>query len=98
MKPRRKGRTYDLMWTAALRAGADVVTITSYNEWHEGTQIEPARSWTGPNGRKYAGYDGAWGKRGRAAELAYLDRTRSWSRRFAEQLARRERLGDGVGR
>ena len=30
---------------AAPRSGAapDVVTITSYNEWHEGTQIEPAR-------------------------------------------------------
>ena len=26
----------------AVRAAADVVTITSYNEWHEGTQIEPA--------------------------------------------------------
>ena len=30
------------MWKAAIRAGADRVTITSYNEWHEGTQIEPA--------------------------------------------------------
>ena len=28
----------------AIRAAADVVTITSYNEWHEGTQIEPARA------------------------------------------------------
>ncbi|HEX7312268.1 MAG TPA: hypothetical protein VF232_13930, partial [Gaiellaceae bacterium] len=28
------GKTYDSMWTAARRAGADVVTITSYNEWN----------------------------------------------------------------
>ena len=33
---------YDSMWRNAIRAAADVVTITSYNEWHEGTQIEPA--------------------------------------------------------
>ena len=30
------------MWRAAIAARADRVTITSYNEWHEGTQIEPA--------------------------------------------------------
>ena len=41
-KPRRSGATYDHMWRAAIAAGADAVTITSYNEWHEGTQIEPA--------------------------------------------------------
>jgi glycoprotein endo-alpha-1,2-mannosidase len=40
---RNDGRTYDRMWTTAIRAGADIVTITSYNEWQEGTQIEPAR-------------------------------------------------------
>jgi hypothetical protein len=97
VKPRRGGKTYDLMWQAALSAGADVVTITSYNEWHEGTQIEPARSWRGPNGRRYAGYDGAWGKHGRPAERAYLDRTRYWSRMFAIELVRRERLRDGAG-
>ena len=39
---RAGGRTYDSMWSAARRAGADLVTITSYNEWNEGTQIEPA--------------------------------------------------------
>ena len=31
------------MWRSAIGAGADIVTVTSYNEWHEGTQIEPAR-------------------------------------------------------
>jgi glycoprotein endo-alpha-1,2-mannosidase len=96
VKPRRNGQTYDLMWTAALTAGADLVTITSYNEWHEGTQIEPARPWVAPQGRKYAGYDGAWGKHGRAAERAYLGRTRFWSRWFDAELVRRDRLRDAA--
>ncbi|MBA2475231.1 MAG: alpha-mannosidase [Actinobacteria bacterium] len=83
LKPRRDGRTYDAMWSAALHARADAVTITSYNEWHEGTQIEPARATALRDGRRYAGYDGAYGARGRAAESAYLDRTAYWSARFA---------------
>jgi hypothetical protein len=79
VKPRRNGLTYDRMWRGALRAHSDLVTITSYNEWHEGTQIEPARpSWLG-----YEGYDGAWGRRGPAAGSAYLDRTAYWVRRFS---------------
>ena len=82
VKPRRDGRTYDSMWQAAIRAGADRITITSFNEWHEGTQIEPASSAvrSGPFG--YASYDGAWGLRGVTAETAYLDRTARWSRVF----------------
>ena len=42
VKPRRDGVTYDSMWHAAIAAGADEITITSFNEWQEGTQIEPA--------------------------------------------------------
>jgi hypothetical protein len=78
VKPRRGGATYDAMWRGAIQARADLVTITSYNEWHEGTQIEPARA----GRRGYEGYDGAWGLRGRAAETAYLDRTAHWVRRL----------------
>jgi len=74
VRPRRDGLTYDGMWQGAIRARADLVTVTSYNEWHEGTQIEPARPVTG-----YASYDGAWGRRGAAAESAYLDRTAYWA-------------------
>jgi hypothetical protein len=74
---RRNGATYDGMWRALLGAHADVVTITSYNEWHEGTQIEPARARPG-----YASYDGAWGRHGRAAETAYLVRTAHWTKRL----------------
>jgi hypothetical protein len=79
VKLRKNGATYDRMWHAAIAAGADRVTITSYNEWHEGTQIEPA-ALPGRRGRyRYLSYDGAWGLHGRAAEYAYLVRTRYWS-------------------
>jgi hypothetical protein len=75
VRSRRAGRTYDHMWASALRAGADIVTITSYNEWHEGTQIEPARN----AGEPYKSYEGAWGKTGPDAAYAYLDRTAWWT-------------------
>lgn len=75
--PRSHGETYDRMWKSAIRADADVVTITSYNEWQEGTQIEPAQ---GQVGRQ--GYDGAWGKRGLAAQRAYLEATAGWATRL----------------
>lgn len=78
VKPRRDGARYDGMWRGALRARADLVTITSYNEWHEGTQIEPARGDRGG----YESYEGAWGLHGRAAETAYLDRTAFWVQRL----------------
>ncbi len=85
LKPRRDGATYDGMWQGALESKADLVTVTSYNEWHEGTQIEPARA----RRRGYESYEGAWGRQGRASETAYLDRTAYWTARFARsQLAR----------
>jgi hypothetical protein len=77
VKGRRNGATYDAMWTTALRSDADIVTITSYNEWLEGTQIEPARRTAG-----YASYDGAWGMRGLKARGAYLARTAYWTSRL----------------
>jgi glycoprotein endo-alpha-1,2-mannosidase len=77
---RRGGKTYDALWLSALRAHADVVTITSYNEWLEGTQIEPAR-----RRRGYASYDRGWGKSGKSAETAYLARTAHWTKMPALQ-------------
>ncbi len=74
---RRDGVTYDNLWTAALAASPDLVTITSYNEWGEGTQIEAAVPHRG-----YRGYDGAWGLTGAAAQTAYLMRTAYWAGRF----------------
>ena len=74
---RRNGQLYDNLWTAALAAKPDIVTITSFNEWGEGTQIEPAASHHG-----YSTYDGAWGLTGAPAQTAYLTRTAYWAARF----------------
>jgi glycoprotein endo-alpha-1,2-mannosidase len=79
VKPRRGGATYDAMWRAAIASGADRVTITSFNEWHEGTQIEPAAPPRRHGRYRYLSYDGAWGLFGVGAETAYLARTRYWS-------------------
>lgn len=38
------GAYYDQMFSAALRVDPAFIGITSFNEWHEGTQIEPASS------------------------------------------------------
>ena len=80
VKQRRNGATYDSMWKTAIASHADRVTITSYNEWHEGTQIEPA-AWR-PTRRgpyRYLNYDGAWRMHGLDAANAYMTRTRYWS-------------------
>jgi glycoprotein endo-alpha-1,2-mannosidase len=77
LKPRRDGATYDALWSAALAARPDYVTITSYNEWGEGTQIEPAA-----DRRGYLNYNGSWGLRGAAASTAYLTRTAYWAAKF----------------
>jgi hypothetical protein len=74
---RNNGRTYDNLWKAAIAAHPDVITITSYNEWGEGTQIEPAQVKRG-----YDTYQGAWGLTGAAAPMAYLMRTTYWAGRF----------------
>lgn len=36
------GRLYQTLWRAAADAGPDWVLITSFNEWHEGSEIEPS--------------------------------------------------------
>jgi glycosyl hydrolase family 99 len=85
LKDRRDGLTYDAMWISALRARPDLVTITSYNEWGEGTQIEAARPQ--PAAGAYLSYDGDYGLHGRVSARAYLRRTACWTRVFSGRLA-----------
>jgi hypothetical protein len=72
--PRRDGVTYDGQWLAALESGRkpNMVGITSFNEWHEGTQIEPAaRDRDNGDAYEYVDYDPL-------SPEAYLERTREW--------------------
>ncbi|KAK3748914.1 hypothetical protein QZH41_007388 [Actinostola sp. cb2023] len=41
---RQNGQYYTKSWNSALSIKPDIVSITSFNEWHEGTQIEKAIS------------------------------------------------------
>lgn len=41
-KDRNGGKYYENMFDAAMKVKPDFIAITSFNEWHEGTQIEPA--------------------------------------------------------
>ena len=76
-KLREAGRYYDRMWEAAVQADADVVSITSFNEWGEGTQVEPARAHVDPaSGEASVDYADAGGER------AYLERTARWAERL----------------
>lgn len=36
------GKLYETMWEAAIAAKPNFITVCSFNEWGEGTQIEPA--------------------------------------------------------
>lgn len=84
-KERGDGRYYDFMWKEAIAVKPRLVSITSFNEWHEGTQIEPAldektvhvryllgRKISGEFTYKSYGGDPYW----------YLTRTRKWVNQF----------------
>ncbi len=78
---RQNGARYDAMWQAAVSAGSEWISVTTFNEWHEGTQIEPAQQFSAGS-RSYAGYDGAYGATAADAPDAYLSRTAHWVRIF----------------
>jgi glycoprotein endo-alpha-1,2-mannosidase len=69
-RDRENGAYYDRMWQAAIGVQPQAVSITSFNEWHEGTQIEPAVPKV-IEGYTYLDY-------GERAPAYYLERTAHW--------------------
>jgi glycoprotein endo-alpha-1,2-mannosidase len=81
---RSKGSYYDTEWEAAMASKSNMISITSFNEWHEGTQIEPAIPKTTPTSYTYKDYETTEGGGG---PNAYLDRTKQWVERFQQRIA-----------
>jgi glycoprotein endo-alpha-1,2-mannosidase len=75
-RDREDGAYYDRQFAAAVAVNPPVIAITSYNEWHEGTQIEPAvpLAIAGFTYRDYEPRDPGY----------YLERTRHWVTRWRE--------------
>lgn len=75
VRDRQRGGYYDAMWKKAVELQPHAVSITSYNEWGEGTQIEPAVPYTSRRGRRYQDY---------APDPPdfYLTKTASWAEAF----------------
>ena len=73
---REDGAYYDRMFSAALALNPEIVSVTSYNEWHEGTQIEPAVP-KAVEGVPYEDY-------GALPPEGYLDRTRHWAEKMGK--------------
>ena len=77
---RHNGAVYDDRWAGMLSGPAlYAVGVTSWNEWHEGTQIEPALyGYRGnhPERCHYSDYEGV-------GSYGYLYKTRRWAAKLA---------------
>lgn len=60
-----------------MNSGATTVAITSFNEWHEGTQIEPAKAFS-VKGFTYLDYEPE-------GPNYYLDLTKYWVDEFSKK-------------
>ena len=74
----RRCRYYETMWRTALETHPAIVSITSFNEWHEGTQIEEAVPHTSATTQhRYDDY-------GSREPGYYLQLTKKWVSKMAE--------------
>jgi len=74
---RKKGETYSTAWQAAIESKAPIVSINSFNQWHLGTQIEPAQPFkeTGETSDLYLNYEGL-------SSNYYLELTRKFTSKY----------------
>jgi glycoprotein endo-alpha-1,2-mannosidase len=80
-KSRSNGQYYDQHWQTAIDTKPTYISITSYNEWMEGTQIEAVQ----PKKLDKTIYDGqpyTYQDYGALAENFYMDKTNQWTARF----------------
>ena len=56
---RAYGATYDQVWQAAVSVQPPWILVSSWNEWHEGSEIEPSVE----HGRRYLDATRVWAER-----------------------------------
>ncbi len=61
---RYEGASYKIQWEQAIKADPHWVLITSFNEWHEGSELEPSAEY----GRKYLDLTAGFAREFKAAE------------------------------
>ena len=76
---RRGGAYFEEVLSKALEAAPDTVSVTSWNEWGEGTQIEPAENVYYRDGRDFPKRYLDYGDDG---PYKYLNMTAVFSKRF----------------
>lgn len=70
---RNRGQKYDELWREVATQKPEWAVILTFNEWGEGSQIEPAQPYNG-----YPDYQGHFGYQGSTAYGAYILRTAYW--------------------
>ncbi len=83
VQARQLGKYYDDNWKEILKQKPEAVSILSFNEWHEGTQIEPAVPHK-VNNYKYNNYLGTYGLNNKDSPFAYINRTTFWSKQYKQ--------------
>lgn len=84
---RDNGKYYTEGWTSAFSVPeVSVISITSFNEWHEGTQIEPASDQPKQGDYAYLTYNPL-------QPDYYLDTTKNWSIKLEKRNSKVNSLG-----
>lgn len=78
---RNEGKYYISAWFQVMVSRAKYVSINSFNDWNEGTQIEPAKRYQDSE-MTFEGY-------GEKGENSYLDITKEWADIMVERWHRR---------
>lgn len=78
-RQRDNGKYYNTMWQQAINVKPDIISVTSYNEWHEGSQIEPAM-----HGKQNKQGTFTYENYGMDDDM-YLKLTKEWAVKFVQQ-------------
>ncbi|UCG46513.1 MAG: glycoside hydrolase family 99-like domain-containing protein [Phycisphaerales bacterium] len=86
---RYEGASYRIQWEEAIRADPHWVLITSFNEWHEGSEVEPSAEY----GRKYLELTAGFAREFKASERKARKSLAGSGLSAAEKARLRAKLG-----